>query len=33
MDVVTVNLTCTNVVEKASTTTTHAMMMVVQEMT
>ncbi len=33
MDVVTINPTCTNVVEKASMTTTHAMMMVVQEKT
>jgi len=33
MDVIIVNLTCTNMVKKASTTPTRAMMMVVQEKT
>jgi hypothetical protein len=33
MDVVIANPTCTNMVERTSTTTTHAMMMVAQEKT
>jgi len=33
MDVVIVDPTCTNMVQQASTTTTHAMMMVVQDKT
>jgi hypothetical protein len=33
MDVIIVNPTYTNMVERASTTTTHAMMMVIQEKT